>query len=157
MMNQISLLVFVSALMLASLTAVSAFSLLKEETTTSRRGFATSVASVVAGTSALLIDPSFAKAEDIASSPLTRYEDTLCKFSIDVPSEWQKTEQTLPDGRRKIDLYIKPDSNQKTLIFIAYTPVRADFTSLGSFGVCKPLFFFVLMKESNRINPRRLH
>ena len=139
-MNKISLLVFVSALTLSSLTAVSAFSLLKEETTISRRGFASSVASVVAGTSALLIDPAFAKAEDIASSPLTRYEDKSCKFSIDVPSEWIMTEQTLPD-RRKIVLYFKPDSNQKTLIFVAYTPVRDDFTSLGSFGVCKSLLF----------------
>eukprot|EP00534_Pseudo-nitzschia_fraudulenta_P016731 CAMPEP_0201251600 /NCGR_PEP_ID=MMETSP0852-20130820/66438_1 /ASSEMBLY_ACC=CAM_ASM_000632 /TAXON_ID=183588 /ORGANISM="Pseudo-nitzschia fraudulenta, Strain WWA7" /LENGTH=161 /DNA_ID=CAMNT_0047551203 /DNA_START=523 /DNA_END=1008 /DNA_ORIENTATION=- len=30
--------------------------------------------------------------------------------------------------------YFKPESNQKTLMFIAYTPTRDDFTSLGSFG-----------------------
>ena len=106
---------------------ISALSLQGPET---RRGFASSVASIVAGSSALLIDPSGSRAE----VPLGPYEDTNCKFKIDVPSEWVKTEQTLPD-RRKIVLYFKPESNQKTLMFIAYTPARDDFTSLGSFGV----------------------
>merc|ERR1711935_239982 len=49
------------------------------------------------------------------------------------PSEWIQTERTLPD-RRKINLWFQPESNQKTLMFVAYTPTRADFTSLGSFG-----------------------
>ena len=141
-MNKLSFRVIVSALTLtlSSLTTVCAFSL-KEETTISRRNLiASSVASVVAVSSALLIDPSFANAEGITSSPLERYEDKNCKFSISVPSEWVKTEQTLPD-RRKIILYFKPDSNQKTLIFVAYTPTRDDFTSLGSFGVRKFLSF----------------
>ncbi len=114
-----------SAVMLAA--SVSALSLQGPET---RRGFASSVASVVAGSSTLWIDPSEGRAE----VPLAPYEDTNCKFKIDVPSEWVKTEQTLPD-RRKIVLYFKPESNQKTLMFIAYTPTRDDFTSLGSFGV----------------------
>jgi len=64
---------------------------------------------------------------------MSPYDDKSCKFSINVPSEWVKTEQTLPD-RRKIILYFKPESDQKTLMFIAYSPVRDDFTSLGSFG-----------------------
>jgi len=130
MMNKL----LISALTLASLTVADAFSLSNEGTTTvSRRGFASSVASVVAGSSALLIDPSLTFAQDGVSAPLAPYEDTTCKFKIDVPSEWVKTEQELPD-RRKIVLYFKPESNQKTLMFIAYTPTRADFTSLGSFG-----------------------
>ena len=133
MMNKL----LISALTLASLTVADAFSLSNEGTTTvSRRGFASSVASVVAGSSALLIDPSLTFAQDGVSAPLAPYEDTTCKFKIDVPSEWVKTEQELPD-RRKIVLYFKPESNQKTLMFIAYTPTRADFTSLGSFGVRK--------------------
>lgn len=111
-------------------TAVGALSLQGTTTALSRRGFASSVASVVAGTSVLLIDPFRSNAVD---APLEAYEDTNCKFKINVPSEWVKTEQTLPD-RRKIVLYFKPESNQKTLMFIAYTPTRDDFTSLGSFG-----------------------
>lgn len=73
------------------------------------------------------------KAIAASTIPLKKYEDTANKFSIDLPSEWTETVQTLPD-RRKISLYIKPDSNQKTLVFLAYTPVRADFTGLSSFG-----------------------
>jgi hypothetical protein len=137
MMNKL----LISALTLASLSVVGALSLSKEGTTVSRRGFASSVASVVAGSSALLIDPSFTFAQDGVSAPLAPYEDTTCKFKIDVPSEWVKTEQELPD-RRKIVLYFKPESNQKTLLFIAYTPTRADFTSLSSFGVRKLLIRF---------------
>ncbi|VEU39461.1 unnamed protein product [Pseudo-nitzschia multistriata] len=115
---------------IASLTAVRGFSVSNGET---RRGFASSVAGIVTGSSALLIDPSRVFAEDAAATPLARYENSNCKFSIDLPSEWTMTEQSLPD-RRKIILYIKPDSNQKTLFFIAFTPTRDDFTSLGSFG-----------------------
>ncbi|KAG7356413.1 photosystem II oxygen evolving complex protein PsbP [Nitzschia inconspicua] len=81
------------------------------------------------GTTALLTNPPSAN----AATTLTKFEDTNCKFSIDLPSDWTQSTQTLPD-RRKIVLYIKPDSNQKTLIFLAYTPVRDDFTSLSSFG-----------------------
>jgi len=63
------------------------------------------------------------------------YEDKECNFKISVPSSWEKTVQQLPD-RRKIVLFVDPASsvNDKTLMFIAYTPVRDDFTSLGSFG-----------------------
>mmetsp|Transcript_14403 Transcript_14403/g.29813 ORF Transcript_14403/g.29813 Transcript_14403/m.29813 type:complete len:223 (+) Transcript_14403:97-765(+) len=123
-MNKFLFGLILSALALAG--HVGALSMKGPET---RRGFASSVASVVAGSSALLIDPYVSRAE----VPLATYEDTNCKFKINVPSEWVMTEQTLPD-RRKIVLYFKPESNQKTLMFIAYTPARDDFTSLGSFG-----------------------
>lgn len=134
-MISITLQMIVHSVVLASLVAaVHGFSLKNEDTTSiSRRGFASSVASVVAGSSALLIDPSFSIAEDAMATPLAPYEDKNCKFAIEMPSEWTKTEQSLPD-RRKIVLYFKPDSNQKTLFFVAYTPTRDDFTSLGSFG-----------------------
>ena len=135
-MKILSLSYLIPALLtLASLTSVDAFSLSEKRMTISRRGFASSVASVVAGSSTLLIDPSLTNAQGDAV-PLDSYKDNNCKFSISVPSEWVKTEQTLPD-RRKIILYFKPESNQKTLMFIAYTPTRDDFTSLGSFGVRK--------------------
>jgi len=69
------------------------------------------------------------------SSDLSAYKDKTCKFQFKVPTSWEKSEQELPDGRR-IDFFIDPKSGaeDKNLIFIAYTPVRDDFTSLGSFG-----------------------
>lgn len=84
-----------------------------------------------AAAASLLINAQIANSAETAST--TRYEDQACKFSIDLPAGWTESVQTLPD-RRKIVLYIKPDSDQKTLIFLAYTPVRDDYTSLGSFG-----------------------
>ena len=134
----------VSTLALTGLASVSALSLSTESL--SRRGFASSVASVVAGSSALLIDPSLTWGQD---TPFAPYEDANCKFKISVPSEWVMTEQTLPD-RRKIILYFKPESNQKTLMFIAYTPARADFTSLGSFGVRSLLSKLLSLKDSKK-------
>lgn len=135
-MNKFSIRHLIVSLVIASAAqVVHGFSLSNGDTTTqlSRRGFASSVASVVAGTSTLLIDPSLASAEDSSATPLARFEDKNCRFSIDMPSDWIQTEQALPD-RRKIILYIKPDSDQKTLFFIAFTPTRDDFTTLGSFG-----------------------
>ena len=76
---------------------------------------------------------------------------------INVPSEWVKTEQTLPD-RRKIILYFKPESNQKTLMFIAYTPTRDDFTSLGSFGVRLIAMLLVLLYSKRKVKyPTHTH
>lgn len=98
-----------------------------DEAGTSRRDLLVSAAGLA--TSSLFIKPSFAE----ANNGLSKYSDSDCKFSVYLPSSWEKSEQTLPD-RRKIVLYIKPDSNQKTVISLVYTPVRADFTSLGSFG-----------------------
>jgi hypothetical protein len=98
---------------------------------TSRRNILTSslAAAFGAGVFSLVSFPATAT----AAPTLEKYEDTQCKFSINLPSEWTKSIQTLPD-RRTITLYFKPDSDQKTLIFLAKTPVRDDFTSLGSFG-----------------------
>ena len=138
-MHKLSFGLLISSLALASLTVVGGLSL-SNKGTVSRRDFA-SVASVLAGSSTLLIDPYVTKAQ-VESTALVPYEDKNCNFSINVPSEWVKTEQTLPD-RRKIMLFFKPESNQKTLMFIAYTPTRDDFTSLGSFGV-RTLLKFLL-------------
>ena len=86
---------------------------------------------IVSTASTMVASPLASYAEDAATS-LTKYQDEARKFSILVPS-WTKSVQELPD-RRMITLYIKPDSNQKTLMFMAFTPVRSDYTSLGSFG-----------------------
>lgn len=72
------------------------------------------------------------------SDKLNLYTDKTCGFQMKIPSSWEKSEQTLPD-RRKIVLYIDGSSSgdgndDKNVIFIAYTPVRDDFTSLSSFG-----------------------
>ena len=71
-----------------------------------------------------------------ASVDLDTYEDKKNGFSISVPKSWTATEQKLPD-RRKIQLFIDQSGGaeeDKCLMFLAYTPVRDDFTSLGSFG-----------------------
>ncbi|KAL3941681.1 MAG: hypothetical protein SGBAC_003994 [Bacillariaceae sp.] len=95
---------------------------------TSRRDLLTSAAGL-ATSSLLLTNPAFASSDNA----LAKYVDEDCKFSVSLPSSWEKSEQALGD-RRKITLYIKPDSDKKTLVSVVYTPVRADFTSLGSFG-----------------------
>lgn len=101
-----------------------------ESSVATRRSFlSSSSAGAFLGMGSMVLSPFGASAED----DLVEYQDATWKFAVKVPSGWEKSIQSLPD-RRKIDLYIKPGSNQKTLIFIAYTPVRADFTSLGSFG-----------------------
>mgnify|MGYP002788105322 CR=1 FL=1 len=103
----------------------------QRSTTSTRREFiesASSKATLLVSASSIL-GPQVSWAGD----DLVEYQDNDCKFSILVPSTWEKTTQSLPD-RRKIVFFFKPDSERKTLLFVAYTPVRSDFTSLGSFG-----------------------
>ena len=93
---------------------------------------ASAVASFVASTA---ISPGVAVA---STDELTSYKDPDCRFQISVPSKWEQTTQQLPD-RRKIVLFVDPTQKDmpeqdKTLMFIAYTPIRDDFTSLSSFG-----------------------
>lgn len=68
---------------------------------------------------------------------LESFVDSECGFKISVPKNWEKSIQSLPD-RRKIVFFVDPNTannqNDKSLIFIAYTPVRDDYTSLSSFG-----------------------
>eukprot|EP00979_Chaetoceros_neogracilis_P006515 scaffold1335_cov282-Chaetoceros_neogracile.AAC.4 len=64
------------------------------------------------------------------------YIDEASGFEVKTPSGWQKSEQALAD-RRKIVFFVNGDdasSSEKDLMFIAYTPVRDDFTALSSFG-----------------------
>lgn len=60
------------------------------------------------------------------------FNDVTHGFSLAVPSDWTKQEQTLND-RRTITVWTDP-KDPKTALFIAYTPIRDDFTSLSSFG-----------------------
>lgn len=82
--------------------------------------------------------------QDVSLSEFSVFQDDTVGFQIKTPAEWKKTEQTLPD-RRKIVLFVNEktnndngeasgDGDDKDLMFIAYTPVRDDFTSLSSFG-----------------------
>lgn len=66
------------------------------------------------------------------------YKDKQCNFELKVPSSWEQSDQTLQD-RRRIVLFVDPNSgdDDKNLIFIAYTTVRDDFTSLSSFGTAE--------------------
>ena len=66
-----------------------------------------------------------------ATTQFSTYKDPT-GFTLQVPTEWTFSEQTLPD-RRQINVWTDP-KDASTLLFVAYTPVRDDFTSLGSFG-----------------------
>ena len=67
-----------------------------------------------------------------APTTTTSWDDRVAGFTLQVPSSWTPSEQTLSD-RRTLKLWMDPTDSQ-TFLFIAYTPVRDDFTSLGSFG-----------------------
>ena len=80
-------------------------------------------------------NPYIANAEEV-NDKFTSFKDPNVGFQVQVPSGWTKSEQMLSD-RRKIVLFINGDQAEKAsedLIFVAYTPVRDDFTSLASFG-----------------------
>lgn len=102
-----------------------------EEDQPSRRAFfAQSIASAAA-----LSLPSIASAADSTEN----FDDADYGFRIRVPSNWESSTQQL-SGRRKAVFFTDPSSkdaesgNIETLAFVAYTPLRDDFTSLGSFG-----------------------
>ncbi|KAG5190244.1 hypothetical protein JKP88DRAFT_16489, partial [Tribonema minus] len=60
----------------------------------------------------------------------TEYVDDKFKFRFEVPAGWTQTETEI-SGRRKVVIWTSDGSANA---FIAVTPVRGDFTSLGSFG-----------------------
>jgi hypothetical protein len=68
----------------------------------------------------------------------TPYRDTNCGFEVLVPTSWKQTTQQLPDRRKIIIFSVENEENipekEKTVMFIAYTPVRDDYTSLSAFG-----------------------
>eukprot|EP00591_Stephanopyxis_turris_P007775 CAMPEP_0195521740 /NCGR_PEP_ID=MMETSP0794_2-20130614/19271_1 /TAXON_ID=515487 /ORGANISM="Stephanopyxis turris, Strain CCMP 815" /LENGTH=261 /DNA_ID=CAMNT_0040651359 /DNA_START=9 /DNA_END=794 /DNA_ORIENTATION=+ len=100
-----------------------------------RRSFFSSVvkASAIVPTFSMLNSAESVLAADVEYVP---YEDAECGFKLMVPKGWEMTTQSLRD-RRKIVFFIDPstaESTEKTLMFIAYTPVRDDFTQISSFG-----------------------
>jgi len=92
-----------------------------------------SSAAIVGTTSTFFPSPSLA-AEDDA---FTLFKDENIGFQIKAPSGWDKSEQTLPDRRRLVLFMNNEDgsaASKNDLMFIAYTPIRDDFTALSSMG-----------------------
>jgi hypothetical protein len=75
--------------------------------------------------------PVYAKDADSATG-LEKYTDERYGGTFGVPAGWKPTPNQLDDGRRLV-LATDP-SDESTNIFIAYTAIRPDYTSLGSFG-----------------------
>lgn len=97
-----------------------------------RRDFLNLIPAALITATATAASPFSASANDSYSM----YTDETAGFEVKTPSGWQKSEQSLPD-RRKIILFVNDNdasSTNKDLMFIAYTPVRDDFTTLSSFG-----------------------
>jgi PsbP len=103
-------------------------------TSSSRRDWlaSTVVATVAAAAATSTGFPTLSWASPLPSEDLTTFNDAPHGFSIAIPSTWSKSETELND-RRKIVVWGDPN-DAKTALFIAYTPVRDDFTSLASFG-----------------------
>lgn len=98
----------------------------------SRRQFHQSISSILATTSIITSSSSA-----YALEKLQTFIDYDYGFRISTPSAWKQTTQTL-SGRRKA-IFFTPTDNENsnainTLMYIAYTPIRDDFTSLSSFG-----------------------
>jgi len=121
-----------------------------EDSETSRRSFLSKAAAIGASSGVLSFNPLIAKAEeggngngnDGSGSEMTLFKDSNVGFQIEIPSNWKQSEQKLPD-RRRLLLFVNSDESVSTgsnskgpedLMFVAYTPVRDDFTSLSSFG-----------------------
>mmetsp|Transcript_22677 Transcript_22677/g.47568 ORF Transcript_22677/g.47568 Transcript_22677/m.47568 type:complete len:276 (-) Transcript_22677:386-1213(-) len=102
---------------------------------TSRRKLLTKSLTVASST---ILSSSFPFLSNAVSNNLTPYDDPEYGFRIQVPSSWEQSVQKL-SGRRKALFFVDPNSatnggSTDTLLFVAYTPVRDDFTSLSSFG-----------------------
>ena len=88
----------------------------------------------LANTGAIFSSAVFLPRPALADSKLTPYQDGVLGYQISAPASWDKSEQQLAD-RRFLTLFMDPTSGaDKTLMFIAKTPIQPDFTSLGSFG-----------------------
>ena len=63
---------------------------------------------------------------------LKQYTDARYGVSFGVPTGWTATPSELSDGRR---LVLAADPvDESSNVFIAFTPIRPDYSALGSFG-----------------------
>jgi len=85
----------------------------------------------------------FPKSASAAPPALTEFGDP--SFSLQVPKDWTFSEQALPD-RRKLLLW---QESPETFLFVAYTPLRDDYTSLSSFGSVDQVAEQTILPKSN--------
>lgn len=116
-------------LLCACLRISEAYAFQEHHSTSRRKWFASTTGAAFAGLAgvAVLAPPAVA-----GTAELKTFNDPTHGFSIQLPSAWPMTEQELFD-RRKILVWTDPN-DATTALFVAYTPVRDDFTSLSSFG-----------------------
>ncbi len=92
-----------------------------------------------AAATATTMFPLVSNADTSSPSKLESYVDEDYGFKLSIPSSFTSTVQKL-SGRRKAVFFTDENAkdsisgNIDTLGFIAYTPMRDDFTSLSSFG-----------------------
>ena len=68
----------------------------------------------------------------VAAAPLKDYKDARYGVSMGIPDGWTATQNELPDGRRIVTAADPNDID--TNVFLTFTPIRPDYSSLGSFG-----------------------
>mmetsp|Transcript_31048 Transcript_31048/g.41031 ORF Transcript_31048/g.41031 Transcript_31048/m.41031 type:complete len:236 (-) Transcript_31048:407-1114(-) len=69
---------------------------------------------------------------EAAPQQTKKVSDPLERFTFEVPSDWDESE-TIVSGGRKVVVFTNPQKPE-TNAFYAFTPLRGDYTSLGSFG-----------------------
>ncbi|CAM9273714.1 unnamed protein product, partial [Hapterophycus canaliculatus] len=92
--------------------------------TASRLEFLRGAGAVVTAAAGFALLPAASRAET--------FTDDILGFKFDVPDGWERNDSEI-SGRRKIVIYTNPKAPGVNA-FVAYTPARGDFTSLGSFG-----------------------
>lgn len=106
-----------------------------------RQGGLASIAGVLAltGSGNILssyFTPLSASAADAATVEEQSYFDEKYKVAFEhVPKAWERTDTTI--GTNNLDprrIVVFKDPNSQANVFIAYTPVQPDFTTLGAFG-----------------------
>ena len=114
---------------------------------TRRMWFLKTASSAVLGTA-------FLPSSTHAAEKLENYQSAALGFQILIPVDWEKITQRLPD-RRSITLFVDPTSGEeKTLMFIAKTPIQPDFTSLASFGSVDQVSFSHTFRQRTLINKK---
>ncbi|KAL3793877.1 hypothetical protein HJC23_002124 [Cyclotella cryptica] len=103
----------------------------------SRRVFFQSLPYAIAASSVFGSVASFSPANAASLTTLEPYTDSDYSFRLSIPASWKKSSQTLSGRRRAVFFTANNDDETApidTLMYIAYTPIRDDFTSLSSFG-----------------------
>ena len=67
-----------------------------------------------------------------AEAQLSTYTDARYGVSFSLPEGWTAVPNQLADGRRLV--LASDPKDESTNVFIAFTPIRPDYSSLGSFG-----------------------